>query len=246
MRASLVVGVVLGAIGLGCGSSSSPGDGGGTGGAGAGIDAAATGGASGGSGGGGQGGSGTGGAAGGTGGSATGGAGGTATGGAGGMATGGTGGMGTGGAGTGGGGGAATGGAGGAGTGGAGGQGAPCGGLLGRSCMGGQWCDYPGDTCGAGDQQGVCRPEEPSIVNCGPPVCGCNGKAYPNACRAHRVNVDTISTRSCIPGNGGQNVPCGVDADCQAGFKCCESGGSLNSSLICKQLPAGVACPAVP
>jgi hypothetical protein len=125
------------------------------------------------------------------------------------------------------------------------GTGAACGGLVGARCADGQWCDFPDDSCGAADQRGECKPIEVSIVNCGDPVCGCNGKAYPNACRAHQLGIDTKG-RSCIPGNGGMGVPCGVDGDCQLGFKCCESGGSINSSLICKQLPATAACPLVP
>lgn len=185
------------------------------------------------------------GGSGGTGGAVAG-AGGTATGGA--IGTGGGGGASTGGAGGTDGGGSPDGGidAGADGAGGTGGRGAACGGLRGLTCPGDQWCDYPGDSCGAADQQGECKPKEPLGPACGQAVCGCNGKAYPSDCRAHRVNVDTVSNRSCIPGNGGAGAPCGADADCRAGFRCCESGGSLNSSLVCRELPAGTACPLVP
>jgi hypothetical protein len=108
------------------------------------------------------------------------------------------------------------------------------------------WCDYPGDNnCGGADQQGDCKPVEGMLGNCGPAVCGCNGRAYASACRAHLVGVDTIG-RQCIPGNGTAGFACLTDGDCQTGFKCCESGGSLNSSLVCKELPAGTACPLVP
>ena len=246
MRGLVLVGLAM-FVGMGCSSSKSMSNGGSGGNGTGGSGGTASGGSDGGAESGGAGGSAGGGGAAGTGGVA-------GSAGAGGMS--GSGGGGTGGAsGAGGSAGAGGSGGGGAGSGGAGGSGGAmgdggtgkaCGGLAGLKCSPGGWCDYPGDTCGQGDQLGQCKQSEGNTRNCGEVVCGCDGHAYPNACAAHIRGSDTSNTKSCIPGNGGDNAPCGKDSDCQTGFKCCTGGGALGSPLVCKQVPAGYNCPALP
>jgi hypothetical protein len=126
------------------------------------------------------------------------------------------------------------------------GSGKPCGGIAGRQCPAGEWCDYPGDSCGMGDQQGVCRAQDGNPLACATDfVCGCDGKAYPNPCAAHFFNTDTISTKSCIKGNGPQGAACEKDLDCQTGLKCC--GGALpGGPHACTKAAANGGCPLVP
>jgi len=239
---TLCLWMVMAVVVVGCGSSG--GGGGNSGGAGG-----AT------SGTGGQGGqagrAGTGGAAGATATGGSSGAGGTVShsGGAGGhggttSATGGSGSGGAGGKGGAGGGGGGHGG--GMGSGGNGGSGMVCGGLQGRVCGTDQWCDFNG-TCGAGDQTGMCQPQQVGGALCAPsPVCGCDGKTYPSACSAHLAGMDTMPTNACITGNGGAGAPCAVDTDCATGFKCCITGGTVSSPIACRQVAAGSQCPALP
>jgi hypothetical protein len=58
--------------------------------------------------------------------------------------------------------------------------------------------------------------------------------------------VDTVSSKSCIPGNGGTDAPCAQDADCMSGYKCCATVGVFGSPIACRQVAAGAACPALP
>ena len=203
----------------------------------------------GGSGGGGgisSGGGGSGGAAGATGTGGRGGSAGSSSGGNhGGAGSAGSGAAGSGAAGTTGAGGTAGGGtAGGAGSGGT--AGTVCGGVTGVSCSALDWCDYPGDTCGTGAQQGACKPRSTTTgYNCTAVVCGCDGNSYSSECSAHLHGVDTISSKSCIPGNGGAGAPCGTDSDCMTGYKCC-TGGAAGTPLTCTQVPAGGQCPLLP
>jgi hypothetical protein len=113
-------------------------------------------------------------------------------------------------------------------------------------CGGSEWCDYPAGNCGAGDQQGQCKPTDGTISNCGDVVCGCDGKSYDNACAAHFNGVDTTNTKSCIAGNGGANAACGQDSDCMTGFKCCRTGGFIGSPIACRPVASGAQCPALP
>jgi hypothetical protein len=98
--------------------------------------------------------------------------------------------------------------------------------------------------CGAGDQQGQCALAGGALC-IQQPVCGCDSKTYSSACAAHQNGVDTMSTTSCIPGNGGTGAPCGQDSDCMSGYKCCVTGGAAGSPIACRNVGTG-ACPALP
>ncbi|HVV52137.1 MAG TPA: hypothetical protein VHO06_20885 [Polyangia bacterium] len=126
-----------------------------------------------------------------------------------------------------------------------GGAGTVCGGITGAQCDALSWCDFTPDTCGSGDQQGVCRARDATGFDCSAVVCGCNGKTYMSACAAHQGGFDVMDSLSCIPGNGGASAPCAKDADCAAGYKCC-GGGAAGSPIACLQVPANGSCPVVP
>jgi hypothetical protein len=136
-----------------------------------------------------------------------------------------------------------------AGTGGAAGAGGGavtiCGGITGAECDALSWCDFTPDSCGAGDQQGVCRARNATGFDCAAVVCGCDGKTYMSACAAHQEGLDVMDSLSCIAGNGGLGAPCAKDGDCAVGYKCC-GGGALGTPIACLQVPANQACPAFP
>ena len=225
---TLIYGATFALLVVGCGSDSSDTGGGKGGSSGKGGSGGTATGGKGGSGGstGGSGGStgGSGGSVGGSGGS-TGGSAGTSTGGTAGTASGGA-------AGT-------------CNSGGAAGSGSVCGGFAGTQCDNGQWCDYPSGSCGANDDQGVCRAQPSCTVQgCGV-ACACDGKTYPSACVANMAGSDTTDSLSCVPGNGSQGDNCAKDADCKNGLKCCRAGGAVTSPVACVQAQGGQ-CPAFP
>jgi hypothetical protein len=77
-----------------------------------------------------------------------------------------------------------------------------CGGLAGAKCPSGQYCSFDSG-CGASDRQGTCQ-APPTICNDAVvPVCGCDGKTYPNACYAARAQQSVQKTGACTPAPAG-------------------------------------------
>lgn len=78
----------------------------------------------------------------------------------------------------------------------------PCG-QAGALCAGNEYCEYKtSGTCGKPDLAGSCKPRPTNCDNTCPLVCGCDGKAYCNACEARQAGADTASGRGCVPTGG--------------------------------------------
>lgn len=79
------------------------------------------------------------------------------------------------------------------------GLGKPCGGRLGISCERGLFCDFPTGTCGSDLAEGTCV-RVPRFcarkITIGP-VCGCNGKTYPNNCQRRQAIVAKLHDGRC-------------------------------------------------
>jgi hypothetical protein len=128
-----------------------------------------------------------------------------------------------------------------------------CGGFVGDMCAADEFCDfdYAGKNwCGGDDSTGVCT-KRPDV--CGadcPGVCGCDGKAYCNACTAHAAGVDDTDDTSCLPDGGvvvcgtSANIPCGAGEFCDFADGC---GSSPGAAGICVPKPQGCTadCPGV-
>ncbi len=68
---------------------------------------------------------------------------------------------------------------------------------MGASCNKDEWCDYPTSSCGGADDEGVCRPRPSGCDLSYAPVCGCNGKTYPNECAANQQGMDIRTKGPC-------------------------------------------------
>lgn len=77
-------------------------------------------------------------------------------------------------------------------------EGAVCGTRGAATCPADMFCSYAaGADCGEADRAGHCmkRPELcPEIFQ---PVCGCDGKTYPNACHAASAKVGVRQNAAC-------------------------------------------------
>jgi hypothetical protein len=72
-----------------------------------------------------------------------------------------------------------------------------CGGLVGLTCEDELYCDYPDETCGAGDFQGECKPRPTFCDIGGKEVCGCDGQLHTSACAAAMIGVDVADGSRC-------------------------------------------------
>ncbi len=64
-------------------------------------------------------------------------------------------------------------------------------------CAVGQYCESPNFTCGAGPLAGHCILPPASCESGGPPICGCDGNTYPDACAARKKGVDLSQQTVC-------------------------------------------------
>lgn len=70
--------------------------------------------------------------------------------------------------------------------------------MQGLACDSGEYCHYePSATCGAADQMGTCRTAPDFCTEQFDPVCGCDDKTYPNACKANAAGISVGLTEPC-------------------------------------------------
>ena len=111
------------------------------------------------------------------------------------------------------------------GTGGTGGAGSICGG---KSCAGPDFCDAELGVCGVPDLSGTCV-ARPCVAGPIAPVCGCDGKTYPNDCARVLAGAYKKSDGACATGDAGTG---GTGGTAGAGGSS-GTGGSTQPSLNC-------------
>jgi hypothetical protein len=118
----------------------------------------------------------------------------------------------------------------------------PCGGFLGLVCPDGQYCDFEPNSCGSGDQMGVCRerPQDCPLTFACIPVCGCDGRTYCSPCEAARAGTDIAREGACEA--TGQE--CSTERLCPAGYTChWEPSTCGRDGTAGKCVPRPTACP---
>lgn len=127
------------------------------------------------------------------------------------------------------------------------GGGDPCGGRGATACSATEYCDYPDNGCGMGDQTGTCRPrpdvcpvsatgEAPGLI--ATPTCACDGQIYSNDCDAFRAGFDINAQGSC--GLRAGAFACGT-TQCTIATQYCRRQPHTTGpdTFSCAALPAG-------
>ena len=73
-----------------------------------------------------------------------------------------------------------------------------CGGIAGFRCQEKLFCTFS-TRCGSADIPGTCQSKPEVCSELFAPVCGCDGKTYPNACHAQRAGMSIAATGACKP-----------------------------------------------
>jgi hypothetical protein len=119
-----------------------------------------------------------------------------------------------------------------------------CGGIAGVPCPKGQTCAYPRGQCEVADLQGVCVPTPLGCPRVYEPVCGCDGRTYPNPCEALVAGVAVDHFGECEVHYCGGNSP-NYPPGCREGFFCQSPAGqcfySGDAAGICVPIP--IVCP---
>jgi hypothetical protein len=72
-----------------------------------------------------------------------------------------------------------------------------CGGPDAVTCNSALWCRKAAGQCSVADAAGTCEKAPDFCMRVSRPVCGCNGKTYPNECEARHSKMQIDHTGAC-------------------------------------------------
>jgi hypothetical protein len=78
-------------------------------------------------------------------------------------------------------------------------KGQTCGGIKPLTCPDGEACRYPANKCSAPEATGVCMKVPATCPPKELPVCGCDGKTYPNLCELLKAGGREMHKGACAP-----------------------------------------------
>ncbi len=96
-----------------------------------------------------------------------------------------------------------------------------CGGIAGTKCPDGEACKFPIGKCNVSDLSGICVKEPQVCPKLHAPVCGCDGKTYPNQCELLKAGVHEEKKGKCGKYSGPPKA-CKTDADCTGPKQFCQ------------------------
>lgn len=108
-----------------------------------------------------------------------------------------------------------------------------CGGIQGKRCPEGFVCDLPAGSCKGADLQGICRPRPEACPRDFRPVCGCDGKTYPNDCERLKAGAQKAHDGECRRDYGG----CSGNGDCARPEYCAFPFGACDGRGRCEPRP---------
>lgn len=118
-------------------------------------------------------------------------------------------------------------------------------GITGAQCDALSRCDFTPDSCGDGDQQGVCCARNANGFDCTAVVSGCDGKTHMSACAARQEGLDVMDSLSCIARQRWHRRALREGRPLRRGYKCCAGGAFVTPTARC-HVPTNGACPAFP
>ena len=101
-------------------------------------------------------------------------------------------------------------------------------------CAGGQYCDFPDDSCGVSGMEGTCVDAPAGCTDDDRPVCGCDDTLHGNVCDAAAAGQDVAFLGVCEVPNGA--FRCGFSFCISGDEYCLEQAGAMPTGE-CVTLP---------